>query len=1614
MDPTRERLPMSATNPAASPARLPELVAAIETRVRAAVADADQALASAFARRYYDGVSPEDLLGEDAAHLAAAAVRQLEFARTRRAGQTLVRAYVPPGDAHARTVVEIVTDDMPFLVDSVSMELNRQGAAIQLTIHPVIAVCRDGEGRMTGIPPDTGQCSGTVVESFLHLAIDHGPAPLAPERLAQDVRDRLGDVRAAVEDWAAMRERVERVLAELVGKPPPLPAEDLAEATAFLAWLRDDHFTFLGYREYRLAREDGNDVLRVAPGSGLGILRSVDEQATSRSFARLSPGARARARDPDLLVITKGNSRSTVHRPAYLDYVGVKVFDDDGRVVGERRFLGLYTSVAYHSDPRTIPLLRRKVQAVLARSGLNPVSHAGKALLNILQTHPRDELFQSDDGELYEAAMGILHLQERQRVRLFVRRDGFGRYYSCIVFVPRDRYDTGLARRIEHILVQALNGRNVEFAATVSESMLARMHFVVFTETGAVEPPDVAALERLIVAAARSWHDGLRAALAGARTEADAATLFERYRIAFDAAYTEVNGPETALADIGVLESLAADGTPSVGLAVRGDEGLALRVFRAGQPVALSDVLPMLENLGLRVIGERLHRVTPSGREPAWIHEFSMTRARGPVPGIDGLQERFAGVFLRVFRGEVDNDGFNALALEAGLDWRHIVLLRACCKYLIQTQLPFSQAYMERALAGNGAIARRLVEYFTSRFEPGRDEGRVQRMDALASAIKADLDAVASLDEDRILRALFSVLRATTRTNFWRRDEQGRLRPFVSIKLDPAAIPVLPEPRPRFEIFVYSARMEGVHLRGGKVARGGIRWSDRREDYRNEVLGLMKAQMVKNALIVPVGAKGGFVVKTGGAEPPATLVTDCYRDFMRGLLDLTDNRRGDAIVPPPDTVRFDEDDPYLVVAADKGTSTFSDIANAVAREYAFWLHDAFASGGSSGYDHKELGITARGAWESVLRHFRELGVDARDAPLTLVGIGDMSGDVFGNGLLLQPNLRLVAAFNHRHIFVDPDPDPGLALAERRRLFAMPRSQWSDYDPRALSSGGGVFERSAKAVRLAPQVRARLGIAAEVLTPNELVSAILRAPVDLLWSAGIGTFVKARAETHADARDRANDAVRVNAPELRCRVVGEGGNLGFTQLARVEYARLGGCINTDFVDNSGGVNCSDREVNIKILLNEQVVRGELDLAGRDRLLSSMAGEVTGLVLSDNHAHAQSLSLASDRGGEGLSAQADLLRALEHGGALHRARECLPDEDEIARRLAAGEGFTRPELAVLSAYSRLALFESLVESDVPDDPFFLAELGSYFPAPLRAVAAADMAAHRLRREIIATRLANSLTNAVNITFVQRVSQDTGWSPADVARCYAVARDVFDVDDLHAHVRAHDDRVHGQVQVGMLREIARLTERATLWLLRNRRQPLNAADTVAFFRPGVIELGEALASLTVPEHRRHLRRAARSWVESGVDAPTAERVAGLGAWYSALDMVEIAHDTGRRLALTARVYFEIGSRLELFWLREQSAALPVRHRWQERGKTVLHDDLYRHQARLTREVMRLYGRRRSSPSLVAEWMSRNAAPLARLARTLEELRAVPHLDFAMLAVAAREVRNLLERER
>ncbi len=1573
---------------------------------------------------YYRHVSPDDILDRTPENIVGAVTSHLSAAESRLQGTSVVRAFTPnverDGWSCEHTVIDVVTDDMPFLVDSVTGALVMMDRPVLLVVHPQIAVVRDFSGRLVktfdveveDLPTDA------IIESWMHVEIERETNPADLAAIEREIQVVLRSVREAVEDWPKMRAAAAGAADDIAARrPQSVDAAELDDSVEFIRWLLDDNFTFLGYREYLLS--ESGEYLDAIAGTGLGIMRS--DRPAERAQTPLSAEIQRLAREPHVLVLTKANSRSTVHRTTYLDYVGVKTFDAAGLVIGERRFLGLYTSTAYNQSVETIPLVRTKVQRVLDESELRFDSHSYKDLVQILETYPRDELFEISDEELKATALGILQMQDRHQVRLFLRRDQYGRTVSCIVYLPRDRYTTDVRLKMMAILRREFGASSVEYTARVSESQLVRLHFVVRCKPGEVLPiVDQNSLETMLAATTRFWQDIFVDALNDSCDEEEAGRLRRIYMSAFPEAYKEDFSASDGVADVLVLDQLTNDGDVALNLYEPADAVLGERrfkIYRRGSQISLSTVLPVLQSLGVDVLDERPYDMSLDDGPELWLYDFGIRMLGGPAYDLASLKTRFEDAFRAIWSNQAEIDNLNSLVVGAGLSWRQVVVLRAYTRYLRQAGTSFSQLYIESTHVSNVQIARALVALFEARFDPTKEHDRAVLVEDIEGDIEAALEDVASLDQDRILRSFLSLISATLRTNFYQRDGDGQLHEYVSFKLDPSRIPDLPAPRPKFEIWVYSPRVEGVHLRFGAVARGGLRWSDRREDFRTEVLGLVKAQMVKNAVIVPVGAKGGFFVKRSpdpSVDRDAWLAEgiSCYRVFISALLDITDNLVGGAVVPPSDVVRYDGDDPYLVVAADKGTATFSDIANGVALSYDFWLGDAFASGGSAGYDHKAMGITARGAWESVKRHFRELGVNTQTEDFTVVGVGDMSGDVFGNGMLLSEHIRLIAAFDHRHIFIDPNPDAARSFVERRRLFDLPRSSWADYDLSLISDGGGIFARSAKGIPLTPEIRAALHISDDVerMTPQELMRACLTAPVDLLWNGGIGTYVKSSHETNVEVGDKSNDAIRINGSQLRAKVVGEGGNLGFTQLGRIEAAQVGVKLNTDAIDNSAGVDTSDHEVNIKILMDQVVRDGQLTTPDRDVLLAGMTDEVAELVLHDNYA--QNVALGNDRAlaVQMLSVQKRFIRALETSGDLDRAIEFLPTDADMDQRISTGHGLTSPELAVLLAYAKITLTTELTGSALGSEPWFDSLLRGYFPGAIVEQFGDRLDSHPLRSQIITTVVSNDMINDGGSTFVFRAAEETGAGAVEIARAYIVSREVFGLRAFWDRIADLDNQIPTAAQTAMYLESRRLLDRATRWLIMARGGRVDVAAEIAQIGDDLVRMAADVPDFLVGiEHDRLVRRTEE--LESlGAPYELAVETAALLDAYGLLDVVEVARLTGTDARDVARLYFVLSERYEVDIMLSRITQLPRDDRWGSLARMALRSDLYGALSGLTRAVVEATPGMSEPIRRVEIWDSQQAEGLARAKATLDEIAALETFDVATLSVALRTIRTLV----
>ncbi len=1590
-----------------------------------------------FIAQFYASSPPDDLKGRSADQLCSAAQVVWETMQARAPGTSKVRVIASTDggkDGAARTVIIIVNEDMPFLVDSVTAELERVEEPAQLAIHPIVTVLRDGAGQLTALSDPAGEeerssaVPGQVVESVMHIEISSQADPDMLERIRDNLVSVLNDVRLAVRDWQQMRRNAGRLSADFDGPSPGVGAAQAQEAGDFLRWLHDDHYTFLGYRRYALEMKGAKKIAAIIQPESLGVL-------TKRQigvFDGLSDGAEVPAQfayflnSANTMLIIKANQRATVHRRVHYDVIAIKTFDNSGKISGLKLFVGLFTADVYTNSPNFVPVLRSKIDRIRNNVGFRKHSHDGKRLQAIMENLPRDELFESGDDFLQQVGLGLLHLQDRARTAVFIRVDQFERFASCLVYLPRDRFDTQLRVTIGDILVNAFNGRLSSFFTQVTDSALARIHYIIATKPGEVPKVDVKAIEAKIVKAARGWNDGLKDALVKKHGETQGVALFAQFAQAFPTAYRERFDPEIAVGDASRVLACAAD--KKVGIHVYTPEkgapnDVGIKIYNVTAVLALSDVIPVLENLGFRAVGEEPHHITPqasAGGNAVWLHDFQMTVAGGKSFDLNAVRDAVEDAFVRVWTAEMESDGFNKLVTFSGLKWREVVILRAYAKYLRQVAFPFSQNYIEAAFGNHPSVARLLVDLFVTSFDPALNTGSkakasAAKAEALKAEIAAALDAVTNADEDRILRRYLNLVESTLRTNYFQKAKDGSIKPYVSIKLNSKTIPDLPLPRPNVEVLVYSPRVEAIHLRGGKVARGGIRWSDRREDFRSEILGLVKAQMVKNAVIVPTGSKGGFVVKrpptTGGREAFQQEGIACYQTLQRGLLDITDNVVDGEIVPPLSVVRKDADDPYLVVAADKGTATFSDIANAISAEYNFWLGDAYASGGSVGYDHKVMGITARGAWECVKRHFREMGVDTQTQEHTCAGVGDMSGDVFGNGLLMSKKTKLLAAFNHLHIFIDPTPDVPKSYEERARMFKLPRSNWTDYNAKLISKGGGIFERSAKTIKLSAEMKEMLGINKAEAAPTEILNAILRMQVDLLFFGGIGTYVKSSIESHGDASDRANDAIRVNGGQIRAKVIGEGANLGMTQRGRIEAAQSGVRLETDAIDNSAGVDCSDHEVNIKILLNGLMMSGKLTLPNRNKVLAEMTDEVAQLVLRDNYQQSQTLSMLQRRAAELLEGQQRTMKLFEREGLLNREIEFLPPDEDIQERMSKGQGLARPELAVFLSYGKMWLYDKLINSNLPDDPTAEEDLVNYFPTPLRKKYLEPIRKHKLRREIIATVATNSFINRVGPSFLTTLMDRTGLGPVDVARAYVITRTAFDLRDVWRAIEALDNKIPADVQTDMLIEVNRMIERSVLWLLRHVPAPMDIAKEVAKLGPAVKALRENMKAVWSDEVAAYVTKQADAYKAKGVPAELALTVASLYRLAAANDILRLAENVKQPVPQAAKIYFLTGERFGMGALRGRTETMVRASHWDRLAVSAAVEELYAHQTNLSSRVIALAKTKKLSGAKAVEgWVENHKVNVERYDQVYGEIRSADGLNLAMLTVANRQLSSLI----
>ncbi|MDG1731557.1 MAG: NAD-glutamate dehydrogenase [Thalassotalea sp.] len=1572
-----------------------------------------------FTSLLYSNISNDDLAGRNDSDVYGATLSLWKALNAQKEDQAFIRVLNPEVSKHgwksSHTVIEVIIKDMPFLVDSTRIALNRLGLSPHLILNCPLNIARGYNGSVENLGPAREPLKNSLCETIFFIEIDRLTKQSQIDDLTAELHSVFKDVSLTVTDWKPMCDQFQQSITNLEKSKKYVEAKDFSEAKEFLTWVANNNFTFMGFRSYNVEQLKGDIALSADVDTSLGLLKNSNG-TTKRLMSTYSESARELALGNNLLILTKTNSKSRVHRPAHLDYIGIKRFDAQGKIIGEDRFIGLYGSAFYNNSALNVPLIKNKVQRVCENSGYANGSHAFKTLINILETFPRDEILQSTDEELVTTVKGVLQMQERDVTGLFVRRDAFNRFFSCMVYVPRDRYNTQLRIDTQDVLQQAFGSdKEVEFNTFFSESVQARTHYIVRVNSTKADI-DVKEIERNLNHAARSWDDKFADALRVNKGEVVGKALSNKYA-SFPQSYKDEVLPGTAIVDVEKLEKVTADNPLEMlfyqPLEEKSDSRFVkLKLFHKGDPLHLSDVLPMLENFGLRVIGESPYMIRDAEGEMNWILDFSMLLTSNKAFNLELVQNLFQDAFARVWHGILEDDGFNRLIIGADLGGREVSILRAYAKYQQQIGSTFSQSYIESTFTSYPNFAELLIELFELKFKPN-SKSNAKAIAKIADTIEHSLDNVSSLDDDRIIRRYVELINATVRTNYFQKDEHGNDKAYVSFKMLPELITEMPQPLPKYEIFVYSPQLEGVHLRGGKVARGGLRWSDRREDFRTEVLGLVKAQQVKNTVIVPVGAKGGFYCKqlpVGGSRNDIFEAgRECYKTFIRALLDITDNIVGGEVVHPKDVVRLDEDDTYLVVAADKGTATFSDTANGIADDYGFWLGDAFASGGSVGYDHKKMGITAKGGWESVKRHFREIGINCQTTDFTCVAVGDMAGDVFGNGMLLSKHICLQVAFNHMHIFIDPTPNSKTSYPERDRLFNLPGSSWEDYNQELISAGGGIFSRAAKSIKLTPEIKKMLNTKKVSMSPNELIQAALMMKVDLFWNGGIGTYMKGTKETHLEVGDRANDVLRVNGNQVQAKVIGEGGNLGCTQLGRIEYTANGGRMNTDFVDNVGGVDCSDKEVNIKILLNTLVASGDLTVKQRNKLLYDMTDEVEVIVLDDCYRQTHSISISESRGASKLKEQLRFIHRLEREGKLNRELEFIPNDEEIAERMANGKGLTRPEISVLVAYGKMVLKEDLVLEEITNDTYLGKLLSKAFPLKLQELYSEQMELHPLKAEIIATSLANNLCNYMGANFVYRMQEETGASIAEIVKSFAISAEIFELESIWTSIEKLDNKISAQVQTGMLHEMRRTIRRASRWFLRHRNKSLTIEQSIDFYRPAFNVLTSKLDSFIIESEARELDNLKTKLLDEKVPAKIAGRISQLSTLFSTMDIAQVACQDSRSIELVAQLYFSVGAKLDLHWFLSQITKQPVDNHWQALARASFREELDWQQRSLTSVILRAYPDSTDLEQMFIDWKEQCSQPIERWHQILADFRTTKTHEFAKFSVALRELMML-----
>ena len=1581
-----------------------------------------------FADLYYSGAPDDEILARPVEDLYGAALSSWQFIQQRDPGHPKVRVFNPDHENHgwqsSHTVIEIVYDDMPFLIDSIRIQLNARHIALHAIHYCVLHANRDAKGKLKTNTEWTKPGRGKTPEAIIYIEVDHNSDKELLDQLSEELEDVLEDVNICVQDYPDMIDKAQKVADVLKKQAVGKDSTQHSEAAAFMEWLMNDHFTFLAYDEFKVEVIDGDEYVVRDEVDDRGIFRRYKARHANVKLNDLATETREFITSETLIDFMKSGTRCRVHRPAYPDYVVIKFHDEKGRVTHGMRFMGLYTSIVYTETPNNIPIVRRKLMAVRELAGFDQTSHSGKELNRILEVYPRDELFQSTAEQLFRTTISTLNIQERRQTKIYMRKDSYNKFISCLTYTPRDIYNTELRLKMEQIFHEEFEPVDIEFNTYFSESVLTRCHFMIRLDRSKPIDFNIERVERKIRQVVRSWEDDLHRALVEQVGEETGNEQFNLYRNAFPAGYREDFSARTAVTDIQLMEQMKtmAKGELAMTFYREMEEDISqlrFKLMNANTILPLSDVVPVLENLGLRVLGEHPYEIyTQDGR--VWVHNFVLRYTLADHINISEVKELFQEAFQAIWQGRAENDPFNRLVLGGELGWKDIAVLRAYARYMKQIRFGISESYIADTLGRYIDISAELVKLFHLRFgfDAESEQARKAAFNDCEKSLLEALDRVEQLNEDRTIRRYIELIKATLRTNYYQTFEDGTQKDYLSLKINPAEISDMPLPRPMFEIFVYSPRIEGVHLRGGKVARGGLRWSDRVDDFRTEVLGLVKAQQVKNAVIVPVGAKGGFVAKQQPKEGTRDEIIAegiaCYQTFISALLDVTDNLVEGKLVPPDHVVRHDADDPYLVVAADKGTATFSDIANEIAVNRGFWMGDAFASGGSIGYDHKKMGITARGAWVSVQRHFRERGHNVQEQDLSVIGIGDMAGDVFGNGMLLSEHICLKAAFNHMHIFVDPTPDSASSYKERKRLFELPRSSWSDYDAKLISKGGGIFARSAKRIDISPEMKKAFDIKEDQMAPNELIHVLLKSKVDLIWNGGIGTYIKSEAETDASVGDKANDALRVNGKDLRARVVGEGGNLGMTQLGRIEFAMKGGASYTDFIDNAGGVDCSDHEVNVKIMLKEVMDAGDLTRKQRDKIFMDQTDAVADLVLKNNYNQTQAIALAHRDCRTRFDEYTRLIRDYEQQGKLNRRLEFLPEDEALQDRRSHNLGLTRPELAVLISYTKADMKEQLNIPSITGDEYIARIAATAFPDALVTKFAEPLKNHRLHREIIATQLANDMVNFMGITFVNRMKESTGASIPEIARAYVTARDTFSLKQHWEEICALDYKVDPCIQENMMSEMMRLVRRATHWFLRNRRSNIDIVSEVDLFKSEVQNIANNLGDLLKGRARNRWEAVYEERREMGVPDELAGFTAGAAELYAALGIIEANHQSSHGIMRVADAYFSVGEQLAVNWFIDQVNALPTTNHWETMARESFRDDLDWQLRSLTVGILRSHSDEMDLEAAIAHWKDEQKVLVKRWEGMLAELKARDEMTYPMIAVALRELLDLAQASR